>query len=265
MPFFRFYNGSTIATSLFLSCCFRLGANAQIAEEIEQLSKANSRLERMLVKIDATDSAGSHDTHTRLDRERENAKFICGQILKGLRNLDSGPMTSDLTSSFQRQLKRFENISNEIKRKESAVLSRNANLDDGYGSHGSYRSNNQGGYGQQQQQQQQQQIGDRDQLLAYDVEDMRRRQEEIQAIERDVVEIHEMARDLNTMVHEQGEQLTHIDDVLTSAHNKTEQAYEELKGAEDYQRKARKRKCCIMIILLIVIAAVVLGIWQIAK
>lgn len=74
-----------------------------------------------------------------------------------------------------------------------------------------------------------------------------------------------MVRDLNTMVTQQGEQLETIDGVLRSAQTKTEQAYDELRGAEDYQKKARKRKCCIIVILLIVITAVVLGVWQLAK
>lgn len=63
-----------------------------------------------------------------------------------------------------------------------------------------------GGGGDEEDQQRQALAQDmQEQFLEYDVEDLRRRQEEILQVERDVNEIHDMFKELDTMVKEQGE------------------------------------------------------------
>ena len=221
----------------------------------------------------------NEDLRAKIHADRDLAKQSCTSIHAALQRLQGSQMQGQLTREFRKEAQRFERISTEIKNRDSAVLTAYgakggrasgasggaaAALESGrggvgadYGSRDDRRAG--GGPGSDQQQLLARQ---QDEFAAYDLEDMRRRRQEIEAIERDVVEIHEMTVDLNTMVTEQGERLTFVDEVLTSAKDKTEAAYGELQSAEDYQKRARRKKCCLMVILIVVVAAIALGIWK---
>lgn len=66
------------------------------------------------------------------------------------------------------------------------------------------------------------------QFLQVDAEEIENRHQRIQAIERDVLEVNEMFRDLQTMVNEQGESITIIGDNITAAKEKAVEAHQEL-------------------------------------
>jgi len=99
-------------------------------------------------------------------------------------------------------------------------------------------------------------------LVMYEAEELRRREQEILELEADVALIHEWVIKFNQLVHEQGEQLERIEDVLVQAKEQTKQAHQELESAEDYQKRSRKTKCCLLSIFVIVAAVVAIGVWQ---
>jgi len=96
-------------------------------------------------------------------------------------------------------------------------------------------------------------------LISDDLEDVVRdieeRHQDILKLERQVLEVYELFRDLAQLVDLQQDSLDVIDARVQSAKNYTERAEVELTEAEDYQKKARKRQC---IILGIVIAVLVI-------
>jgi len=103
-------------------------------------------------------------------------------------------------------------------------------------------------------------------LISDDLEDVVRdieeRHQDILKLERQVLEVYELFRDLASLVDLQQDSLDVIDARIQSAKNYTERAEVELTEAEDYQKKARKRQCMILgivIIILVVILAPVLS------
>lgn len=89
------------------------------------------------------------------------------------------------------------------------------------------------------------------------LEQIQQKQDALLEIERDVLEIQSMFNDLAYLVEEQGEHLNTIENNVTSVKVQTEEARQELKVAETYQKKSRKKQCylllCCLIILLIIL------------
>jgi len=87
-------------------------------------------------------------------------------------------------------------------------------------------------------------------LISDDLEDVVRdieeRHQDILKLERQVLEVYELFRDLAQLVDLQQDSLDVIDARIQSAKNYTERAEVELTEAEDYQKKARKRQCMIL-------------------
>jgi syntaxin 7 len=61
------------------------------------------------------------------------------------------------------------------------------------------------------------------------------REDNIRAIEAEIVEINEMFRDLGTLVHEQGEQIDLIEANITKTKTTVEEGKEQLQSASKYQ------------------------------
>lgn len=123
------------------------------------------------------------ELRTQMERTRDSAKHLCSQLLQTLQNAEQTPMISRLTKDFGTELKRFEAVSMEIKSRDTKVVeaySQNtksggyfeADLNSDWGAGAVSRH-------QQQAQQQQQKQMERDVLIPFAVEDMKRRQEEI--------------------------------------------------------------------------------------
>jgi len=91
--------------------------------------------------------------------------------------------------------------------------------------------------------------------------DIRDRHEDIQRLERSLVELHEMFVDMSILVSEQGEMIDRIEYSVARSGNYVESARKKVKRAEELQRAARQKKiCCFisMIILVIILLVVVL-------
>lgn len=82
------------------------------------------------------------------------------------------------------------------------------------------------------------------------------RHEGIKKLERQVLEVYELFRDLAQLVELQQETLDVIENRVSMAKNYAEKGVEQLNIAEDYQKKARKRMCCILFIGIAVLVAV---------
>ncbi|OCH90458.1 t-SNARE [Obba rivulosa] len=98
------------------------------------------------------------------------------------------------------------------------------------------------------------------QELAFQESIIQEREEEIREIETGIHELHEIFRDLGTLVQEQGGMLDNIESNISSIAVDTAGAAEELSTAHEYQRKAGRRALCLMVILVVVIAVVLLAV-----
>jgi len=87
--------------------------------------------------------------------------------------------------------------------------------------------------------------------------DIELRHEEIQRLERQVLEVYELFKDLALLVDTQQESLDLIEKRVGTAKEHVMQAESELGIAEDYQRKSRKKQCCLLILLLSALVAVI--------
>jgi len=94
------------------------------------------------------------------------------------------------------------------------------------------------------------------------VRDIEERHQEILKLERQVQEVFELFRDLAALVDIQQDSLDVISTRVSNAKNYTERAEVQLKDAENYQKKARRRQCMLLgvvLVIMIVIMAPILG------
>ena len=95
------------------------------------------------------------------------------------------------------------------------------------------------------------------------IEDLRERERAIRQLESDIVDVNTIFKDLATLVHEQGEMVDSIEQNVESSHIRVQEGTEQLRQAERYKTKSRKKKF-ILAVIGIVILAVIIGIiaWQ---
>ncbi|KAI0683089.1 t-SNARE [Earliella scabrosa] len=98
------------------------------------------------------------------------------------------------------------------------------------------------------------------QELAFQESMIQEREAEIREIESGIHELHEIFRDLGTLVQEQGGMLDNIESNISSIAVDTAGAAEELTTAHEYQRRAGRRALCLMLVLVVVICVVLLAI-----
>lgn len=93
------------------------------------------------------------------------------------------------------------------------------------------------------------------------VNEVSQRHDQILNLERQVLEVFEMFKDLAVLVDIQGEKLelisTHVDEAKTAF----KEANTELKKAEQHQKNARSYKCYLLGILMVVLVVVVIALW----
>ncbi|KAI0345639.1 t-SNARE [Trametopsis cervina] len=98
------------------------------------------------------------------------------------------------------------------------------------------------------------------QELIYQESVIQEREAEIREIETGIHELHQIFRDLGTLVQEQGGMLDNIESNISSIAVDTAGASEELTTAHEYQRKAGRRAICLMLVLVVVIGVVLLAV-----
>lgn len=94
---------------------------------------------------------------------------------------------------------------------------------------------------------------------------IREREDRIQQIEGDIIDINEIFRDLATMVYEQGELVDSIEANVCDAQRNVEGANVQLSKANAYQKSARKKMCILLLILVVVGGVIGIIIWQTTK
>jgi len=246
-----------------------LGENAEIAEKIQELSKLNLKLERMLAKIGA--KGDDQSFRNVMEKQRISAKNLSREIMTALKNHQSSDkqVFQKLTTQFQASLTKFNSINQEIEQKQSRVVQRMSvsagapiNNKRSTAETGRLLDNKKlsidGGQRSESQQQADQLLDQDFAFETYNEEELKARKEEIIQIERDVVEVAEMFKDLQVLVGEQQEHIDNIETNVISAENHTKAGYSELQQAETYQKKARQKQCCILFLILAVVGIIVL-------
>lgn len=94
---------------------------------------------------------------------------------------------------------------------------------------------------------------------------LEQRHAEIQKLNRDVLELFELFKDLSVLVDLQQESLDVIDNHIAHARDHVDRGEVELDSAADYQKKARKRRCCLLFIVLIVLGVLMLSLGLLSK
>lgn len=227
-----------------------LGPSAEIADDVQSLSRKNNQLDRILGKLGTrSDNA---DLRAKMASLRVEAKDICKRTLHALRESAHARGTNSsvqrrLQKQFQQQLDKFQRINREIERKEQQIVA--------VMSHSAAGSSPIAGMTDEEQLTAQQEIDV--QFQVYDLEEIRRKEQGIRKIEKDVTEIAEMFRDLDTLVNEQQDNIDLIESNITQARDETTNASKQLEDAEKLQQKARKKQCFILVGVLIIVGIIV--------
>ena len=82
--------------------------------------------------------------------------------------------------------------------------------------------------------------------------DIQERHKDITRLETSIQELHQLFLDMSVLVESQGELLDQIEYTVSQSVNYTGKAVEELRSANKYQKKVRKKMCCIICVGLIV-------------
>jgi len=87
------------------------------------------------------------------------------------------------------------------------------------------------------------------------------REKGIKDIEKSVLEVNEIFRDLSNIVVEQGVMIDSIESNIEVSVQATDKGVEELTKASDYQKSSRTKMCCFLLIILIVVAVAIGLVW----
>lgn len=104
-------------------------------------------------------------------------------------------------------------------------------------------------------------IGELDGHLAMLADQAAERQRFMKTIESDVVQVHDLFRDVNAMVNAQQQMVDDIDAKITDTQENARQGMEQLLQAQQYQAAKRKKMCCLVLVLIIAIFLFFLFIW----
>ncbi|XP_040280273.1 syntaxin-12 [Bufo bufo] len=92
-------------------------------------------------------------------------------------------------------------------------------------------------------------------ITEQDLELIKERENAIQILEADILDVNQIFKDLAVMIHDQGEMIDSIEANVESAEVHVERGTEQLQRASYYQKKSRK-KICILILILVIVAAI---------
>ncbi|TRY61036.1 hypothetical protein TCAL_01442, partial [Tigriopus californicus] len=94
------------------------------------------------------------------------------------------------------------------------------------------------------------------------IEQLQEREKSIRQLESDIVDVNTIFKDLATMVHEQGEMVDSIEANVESTSVRVHEGTEQLRQAETYKNKTRKKKLILAIIGVIILIIVIAVIWS---
>jgi len=222
---------------------------SELIEDAEKLNKYNSKLERMMAKMGT--SADDSSLRNQMATERDAAKGLAKQMMA---NAKKHKTDKQALKKFEAALTAFNKISQEIEKKQTAVVRMSQSHRDSQLNGGDAKSTPK----QTPINQQVQQDGDiQIEILQMDVDEIDARKNDIQQIERDVREVGEMFKDLAVLVNEQQDSIDVIENNINKAKENVQVAHTDLVQAEEYQKAARKKQCLILLALLIALVVII--------
>jgi multidrug efflux pump subunit AcrB len=96
-------------------------------------------------------------------------------------------------------------------------------------------------------------------VLTSEVAELEEREEQLRHIEQDVRQLNELFKDAAFLVEAQQEHIDVLVDNTSKAKDNVQDAYVELQGASEYQRKSRSKLCIVLVLGLLVVGGLVLG------
>lgn len=93
-------------------------------------------------------------------------------------------------------------------------------------------------------------------LGCYDETELHERNQNIVQLEKDMVEVHKMFKDVAQMVGEQGLVLQDVEDHVDGADAETRKAIADLKKADYYQSRSRRTMYCVLLAVLVLIVVI---------
>ena len=82
--------------------------------------------------------------------------------------------------------------------------------------------------------------------------DIQERHRDITRLETSIAELHQLFLDMSVLVESQGELLDQIEYTVSQSVNYTGKAVEELRTANDYQKRVCKAMCCVIVTSLLI-------------
>jgi len=245
----------------------RLAQN--IGSNIQKIIQNVSSMQRMLTQI------GTSQDNQQLQNQLHQIQHYTNQLAKDtskqLKDLNNFPSESSLDprqwklqreklhSDFTRALDSFQRAQRQAAQKEKDVIRK-------------YKSANSDIAGPNQQQQNLIDIESgannqsRTQAMIEEeasIELLQEREKAVRQLEADITDVNQIFKDLAAMVHDQGELVDSIEENVESAAISITAGNEQLRQAERYQSKARRRKVCLgatgLVVLIILIIIIIVS------
>lgn len=227
--------------------------NFNLEASLTQLTKHNAKLERMLGKIGTL--ADTLEFRDLLSSERATATKLHIASLNYMKeNKTKGPTVGRFEKEYIKFAEVIKKIDLKQKQQIAAMSLREHNKYADQIKQEEHEDAQQGGVPSSFAQEQLQNI----EFLEYKQDEIATRHGQIKAIEKDIKEVAEMYKDLQTMVDEQQVHIDIIDANITETKVKVEKGAKELELAAEYQAKARKKACYSMIIIIVIILIILL-------
>lgn len=225
--------------------CVQLRSN--IDTSIEHISELYNAIEHLITNLSQLINISAGDKSDGSDKLKVNTRHI---VIK-----------ERLVSEFNeldKKFKRLVKVYQEKKRVTPIVTKAVSHSDD--------KDPNRDDQHQLQQQQQKQLEPELDQYLVeqtelqYHLQLTEERNREIEQVTEGIMEVNSIFKDLDQLIHQQGEQLNTVEDNILQLHGNTQQADRELTKANNYQKLKGKWSCILLTALTIVVLIVVLAV-----
>jgi len=243
----------------------RLSSN--IGANVQKILQNVSSMNRMIKTI------GTEQENTQLQTQLHQVTHYTGQLakdtskhLKDLNDISTGSASQSekrqwrlqrerLQEDFTNALNKFQAAQRQAAQKEKEVIKKSRNAGFDQQDQGNLIDMDDGSSTNQQQRMNTQILIEEDDTI----QQLQERERSIRQLESDIVDVNTIFKDLATMVHDQGETIDSIEENVGAAAITVHDGTDQLRQAERYKSKARKKKVCLAVTG-IVILAIVIGI-----
>jgi len=250
-----YQNGTSARETEFQRLAQNIGTN------IQKILQNVSSMQRMITQI------GTPQDNTQLQNQLHQIQHYTGQLAKDsskqLKELNNYPpeealdprqwklQRERLQSDFTRALDNFQRAQRSAAQKEKDAIKK-------YKNHGGVSQppgddnlidieGGQSGHSKTQLMMEEEQ----------NLEQLQEREKAVRQLEADIGDVNQIFKDLAAMVHDQGEMVDSIEANVETASIRVNEGTDQLRQAERYQQKARKKKIIMAIIGAIVLAIII--------